>query len=596
MRCFELLRLEEEVFELRPRCFLVLFRTTYFTYSTATHRRMLGFMWSDTGRSAEVATKLQRQGRRKRKTRKAENNVREKYYVDKHSCFAMASSIHPRRLVVVNWNNHPVLDLKVLVDGELEVPDDETPEAEQKDNRPVCETFTCKSLAEATTILQEHLILRTDPEKLVLVGHGVERILYEWNVSGVSWKQQRCTATYPPYMEEHCDALSKLLLPAELSNLMQRILNRRPSKNLWHQAAAALDLYRKAQPFWEKDLQTLVMNKQIASHAKQQNQTKIDCSLGSPILTLQKEEDYRNADQKVDEVSSRERADTATSITSLLSMNRSRVNSGTSFSSLPLASDLDSRQSESIWHPSVTESSWFHPDSPAEAECNNSPILTSSFLSQEGVHPKERINDLSRSQPKNRTNNNEMGRLSQILPSGVLSEVFADDAKQTHLLFLAAKREDSNHSHCSYIGDPTSWLQSYSQEKSREETTAKFAQMLPSNLLSESFSDGDNDELNASSFAKREESSHPLSADDWLSDVTPFLSMKKKAMKERITWFGRRTSNPKNLKRDSSTHSSDHDEWLDVPPQGPFSSFYRRRDTSPVSPGVVSTPRNEPVD
>lgn len=208
-------------------------------------------------------------------TRKSRSKQRR--YVQQEWCFAIAvTDQHPRRVVVVNWQNHPILDI-VVAGGTTETctvdssnnstaNDSNEPTKPKKngDTRPPCLKFHCDTIGEATDILRVHLFSKPN---LILIGHGLERILRDWNLS-LSWKQQRCTATYPPYMEERRDPLSTLLVPAKIEHLMQRVLKRRPSVNLFHLAAATLDLYKKAQNYWEEDLYRLLKQKEKSKTAK----------------------------------------------------------------------------------------------------------------------------------------------------------------------------------------------------------------------------------------------------------------------------------------------------------------------------------------
>jgi len=259
---------------------------------------MLGLAWTEASRSEDVAKRLETSGRRprRRKQRVATHGsglshggsvsssaksaiipvpvalprrIINRTYVDKNFCFAMATS--ERRLVMVNWSNHPVLDLRVGNALEEEEARVHTTTHDTKNYRPVCLVANYATVQEASDTLQHFLFSDEVMKKsVILIGHHLERILKQWNVpsNSISYKRQRCTATYPPYMVQQeqlsSDAtLSKVLLvPAKLEDLMQRILKRHPSNNLWHKAAAALDLYKKAQPYWEEDLDKMIQQKE----------------------------------------------------------------------------------------------------------------------------------------------------------------------------------------------------------------------------------------------------------------------------------------------------------------------------------------------
>jgi hypothetical protein len=236
---------------------------------------MLGLAWVEASRSQYISERLE-QSREQSSGRRRHRRIGavQKYYVEKDCCFSIASEPN-NRVVVVNWKNHPILDITIQQENSApsnvyqdDADDTRSASSRSNKNRPPCERIHCRTLFEATKKLQEHLLSK---ENLVLIGHGVERILFDWNIS-LSWTQQRCTATYPPYMEERRDPLSVLLLPAKLEDLMQRILKRRPSENLLHRAAASLDLYKKAQLYWEEDLDRLLTQKEQSKCMKQQSQ------------------------------------------------------------------------------------------------------------------------------------------------------------------------------------------------------------------------------------------------------------------------------------------------------------------------------------
>jgi len=145
-------------------------------------------------------------------------------------------------------------------------PSSETSAEQQKKQKGKnsCSTLQCATRAEAAQEIRKLL-----DESVILIGHHMDHILSTWPVTGVGWKNRRCTATYPPYMEKRRDALSELMLPGRIDDLMERLLKRKPSQNLWHRAAASLDLYKKAQNYWEEDLHKLTAQQELVRATKQ---------------------------------------------------------------------------------------------------------------------------------------------------------------------------------------------------------------------------------------------------------------------------------------------------------------------------------------
>lgn len=507
--------------------------------------KMLGLAWTEASRSRYVASQLEHSGRRRRRrggrNKVAAAAVKQQRYVEQEWCHAIATSETPRRLTVINWNNHPILELTVAEDGAsgsrtLSVHSESNnnsekrePSPKKKNGRPPCERVFCHTLAEATEALRQLLV---SIPNLVLIGHGLERILLEWNVN-VTWKQQRCTATYPPYMEERTDPLSVLLLPGKLEDLMPRILKRRYSDNLLHRAAAAMDLYKKAQQYWEEDLHRLIEQKEHSMFMKQQQQQQHKSEpavVGIPEDQGQNEWDIsyddlpplpssialnpaeypddlsKFTDDEVSSFPSRARIQTVSSLDQASLTSRARAFSGSS---------LDQQGG---------------PTTPA----NRERTLTGSSLDKGSTGVWS----------------------SSLLPATSWSHdnhsIISSDTTSCWIPQDHAVEPDL------YQGPD--WLEQVDFVANDGFGEVLMGPPLPSRLLndssssSSSSSDYERDDdsktkgLEESSHIKREESSHPVHLDDWLEEERP--------QSKRMFWFGRRQSASK---PDGTEH--DKTEW-----------------------------------
>jgi hypothetical protein len=475
---------------------------------------MLGLAWVEASRSQYISECLE-QSREQSSGRRRHRRVgpAQKHYVEKDCCFAIASEPAKRRVVVVNWNNHPILDITVQNENDpsnVQQQDDitvsSTPYSRSNKNRPRCERIHCRTLFEATKKLQEYLLSK---ENLVLIGHGLERILYDWNLS-LRWTQQRCTATYPPYMEERRDPLSVLLLPAKLEDLMQRILKRRPSDNLLHQAAASLDLYKKAQLYWEEDLDRLLTQKEQSKCMKQEHQQKLR---SIPEQQRPQEEAF-------------------TLLTEIPSTLDRAI-----LPTVPL-SDITTTgtDSDSVWETSVF---------PLDASLSTGDL--SSWFSQvsTGDHSSSRFSQDDYSiEPEvvlNEQNDCDVG-MGPLLPTQLLNDSSSSDGEgeddenndQGQSVVVAPyKREESSHP---VMGDD--WLES--------DTSPTKPLNKRGFWFSSSDDEGEDDENNDQGPSvvvapyKPEESSHPVLGDDWLeSDTSP---TKPLPYNKRGFWFARHNS------------------------------------------------------
>lgn len=465
-------------------------------------RKMLRLAWSEASRSQFVAEKLGSSGRRRRKRNGKSKVVATSRFVDKERCFAMSTSANC--ILVVNWSNHPVLKITVSDSDDSHGPEDSCVEMAGGKGKNPCIKVHCSNFQEAAEHLRVYLFSK---ENLVLIGHGLERILYDWHcASEIGWKQQRCTATYPPYMEEHKDPLSVLLLPSSLDDLMQRVLKRNPSPNLLHRAAASMDLYKKAQSYWEEDLANAVEKKEESSKSAKQQQNKADKLRPSPP---QKHHDLLplNRHEKRDPPVSKQRSytqDTAVSFSSVTSTldETTFLSSAATFDQVSTAGESN----VSLWNSTVLPS-------------------TASWSSSATVWDRQQLNVMDGSTKSDVAS--WVVLRSRVDSNDLDAEWVEDDADKSTIRMGPPL--------------PRSLLEGSSDDEdgSNEKEGKRIPDSDMDDFDGDSYGGSDN---NLASF-RREESSHPVHGDDWLdfvADSNMAEISSPPTSSRRFTWFGRR--------------------------------------------------------
>lgn len=418
-----------------------------------------------------------------------------------------------QHLLIVNWDNHPVLDIAV---DNYEPPVTCTKKVDSstgRSKRAACEVHRGLSQDEATKLMKEFL------QDKILVGHGLDRLLYALQIQH-PWSEQRDTASYTPYMRETEDPLTVMLLPQTLDDLMETELKRRPSSNIQHRAAACMDLFKKARASWEEELCKTIEQKERQKLMKlagtldkipeddgetfafnqdylsQNGQDTDDCSTLNPV-DLTPAEDCIKSLSSCDNYSFGTGAD-AEEDTSLQTL---------SVANSSLGSDVHSRASK-LW--AIDDD------------------LQGSLASMvEGCVQT----DVSSISPVADENDEWSGLDSASLQS---SNTWCDPSVSNY--WLPRQREESSHPF-----DQDEWLHGgagtldrsgHSQAEAEEEVVL-MRRHLPSKLLNESSDDSDCDEAKVP-YLHREESTHPVDSDEWLETAW---------QQPRPLWFRRKVPN-----------------------------------------------------
>lgn len=155
------------------------------------------------------------------------------------------------RVTLVNW------DYEVVFDKFVKVP------LVVADYRTEITGITKHDLISPNAVSFDRV--RSEVAKLIkgkiLIGHGLEVDLSALGLAH-PWSDVRDTATYAPYMEEITDSMSTMLLPRDLTDLVQNQLARDVTGCPIAEGRACLDLYKAVRNKWEQDLQNLVQQKE----------------------------------------------------------------------------------------------------------------------------------------------------------------------------------------------------------------------------------------------------------------------------------------------------------------------------------------------
>jgi hypothetical protein len=157
------------------------------------------------------------------------------------------------RVTIVNWDNLIVLDSYVKVSVPvIDYHTEDTGITHGDLEQPGAVTFE-QARSKVANLIKDK----------ILIGHGLEVDLSALGLTH-PWSDLRDTANYAPYMFEHFDddTATIMLLQRELPSLVAEFLNRETAYGPGEEAVCILDLYKVSRNKWEKELMTLVRQKE----------------------------------------------------------------------------------------------------------------------------------------------------------------------------------------------------------------------------------------------------------------------------------------------------------------------------------------------